>query len=199
MSPFTHSTGRPHHIDGCVFLLHAGHGAPACQPTPPAPAWSIHAYEKRLCTKPLRCLFCLAPTCDPSQRPELSGDPIHRYTSAIRSQPRGLLFRKQSSDTGAHKSRKRYAKSNSRSHRSPQKLVAAAPTCSFLATVAVVVVDDIYHVPRSVSLSCHFTASTRSTHAVCNPRSTFHALPLPPPGTIDFSVHTAPVLWLGAA
>jgi hypothetical protein len=45
-------TARPHHIDGCVFLLHAGHCAPACQPTPLAPTRDIHAYEKRLCTNP---------------------------------------------------------------------------------------------------------------------------------------------------
>jgi hypothetical protein len=49
MSPFTHT---PPHIDGRVFLLHAGRCVPACQPAPPAPTWSIHAYQKRLCTNP---------------------------------------------------------------------------------------------------------------------------------------------------
>jgi hypothetical protein len=49
--------------------------------------------------------------------------------------------------------------------------------------------------------SCHYfmSSSPRLTHAVWDPRSTFHALPLPPSGTIPFPVHAAPVRRLQAA
>jgi hypothetical protein len=65
--------------------------------------WSIHAYERKLCKQqPLYASTTLPYSSRPSHHstPSTPSHSTHRYcTQSRRSQPRGLLFRKQPSDT----------------------------------------------------------------------------------------------------